>query len=371
MTKQENILFITDKNYVDYLVPGGVQICTEEFISYFKLAGYNVIIVKVTPNLTFLNRVKIKIGVEVYELYSVDGYLDEIVNAIESNGIKTVLFNQLNIAHWTSIIKSKTTNAVKFIALSHGNESGDYIHDITKSDKIPSLLKTWRLGKLLIRENQLFSTTLDAVITISEHETYINEWLGAKNVLSLPRLLNPDFIDWKPDIGAIGFIGTLDHLPNYLGIESLAMELEKIGFKGNLRLVGGPIDIGKALAQKYPFIVYYGKLDNNQLLAEVTKWSIFLNPIFWYARGSSTKVAQMINWGIPIISTKAGVRGYDLANTNFLTNKDNAEVFARLIVSTSEEEKEIHRLKKVSEENATLFDVSKYVSKLRNFITDL
>lgn len=371
MVTYKNILFITDKNYVDYTVPGGVQVCTEEFIEYFKLAGYNIIFIKVAPNLSFLNRLKIKIGIEAYELYSVNQYLDEIVNTISTNDIKLVLYNQLNIAHWTSIIRAKTNSSTKFVALSHGNESGDFIHDITKSEKKPSIYETWRLGKLISKEKQLFSTILDGVITISEHETYINQWLGAKNVLLLPRLLTRDFLAWKPEAGMIGFIGTLDHLPNFEGIRSLASELKKIGFKGNLRLVGGPVDIGNTLAQNYNFITYCGQLDNNHLLSEVTKWSIFVNPIFWHARGSSTKVAQMINWGIPTVSTKAGIRGYDLANRNFLTYRDDAENLAKLVIDNLENENNLTDLKKTSEDNATLFDASKYTVQLKNFILDL
>ena len=36
----------------------------------------------------------------------------------------------------------------------------------------------------------------------------------------------------------------------------------------------------------------------------------FLNPVFYYSKGVSTKLAKGMNWGLPVISTVAGNRGY-------------------------------------------------------------
>src|SRR6187402_945867 len=236
--KQEHpVLFITDKIFVDYTIPGGVQICTAEFIKYLQAANFKVNVFKVTPSPTIISRIKAKLGLEAYELYNVNSWLDAVVNTINTENIKFVFFNQLNLSYWTIKIKGRVGADVKFIGLSHGNESGDYLHDITKTPHT-SFLQTWRLGKLIIKEKTMFSKLLDGVITISDNETYIDQWLGAQNILFLPRILEPSFINWQPEPNTIGFVGTLNHLPNIAGIELLADQLNLNGFTGKFKVAG-------------------------------------------------------------------------------------------------------------------------------------
>ncbi|UKT64385.1 glycosyltransferase [Pedobacter mucosus] len=371
MAQKEDILFITDKKYIDYEIAGGVQICTREFLEYFEGAGYNVIVVRVLPTITLMKRLKLKLGIEAYELYDLESFLIEIVETINTNKIQLVLFNQLNIAHWAAKIREKISYPLKCIGLSHGNESGDYLHEITKRYRIPNIREIWRLGKLITKEKVLFTSTLDGVVIISEQERYIGQWLGAKKTLFLPRILKPQFINWKPENKVIGFVGTLDHHPNYEGIELFANHLQNINFDGTLKLVGGPSAIGEKFARKYSFISYRGQLSNDELPIEVSKWSIFVNPIFWYARGSSTKVSQFISWGIPILSTRAGIRGYHLANTNFLTKDDTPKNLSELVINSLHSFEVLSILKKISEENATKFKVGKWSSALKEFLINL
>ena len=35
-----------------------------------------------------------------------------------------------------------------------------------------------------------------------------------------------------------------------------------------------------------------------------------MHPIFAYARGRSTKVGVVLGWGLPLVTTRAGIRGY-------------------------------------------------------------
>jgi hypothetical protein len=65
---QSTVLFITDKRFVDYKIPGGVQLCTTEFIEYLKKAGFGVNIFKVEPSITLTKKIKLKLGIEAYDL---------------------------------------------------------------------------------------------------------------------------------------------------------------------------------------------------------------------------------------------------------------------------------------------------------------
>ena len=75
-------------------------------------------------------------------------------------------------------------------------------------------------------------------------------------------------------------------------------------------MVGAPETFGKQLAATYPFVTYLGYLNNDALRQEVGSWTFFLNPVFYYSRGVSTKLAKAFGWGIPVITTTIGCRGY-------------------------------------------------------------
>ncbi|MES2062123.1 MAG: glycosyltransferase [Bacteroidota bacterium] len=365
----EKVLFITDGAYIDYEIAGGVQLCTQEFITYFETAGYVINIFKVQPEITVAKKIKIKLDIEVYSIYEVGKYLAQIIDTIKTNNIKLVLFNQINIAHWATAIKNRLPADVRFIALSHGNESGDYLHHVAYNHQ-NSFIKTWRLGRLLIREKQIFST-LDGVIAISRQEEYINSWIGAQEVLYLPRILNPAFINWQQNTNRVGFVGTLDHLPNLDGIKRLAEELKKQNFQSEFVLVGGPENSGRQLAQSYPFIKYKGRLSSHELENEVKTWAVFLNPVFWYARGASTKLAQAINWGLPVITTPAGARGYDLADGIIITGDNSPATFAGAVMRALNAPECLNTLKASSEINSKSFKIKPWADKLHSFISNI
>jgi len=365
----EKVLFITDGAYIDYEIAGGVQLCTQEFVTYFETAGYAINIFKVKPEINIAKKIKIKLDIEVYSIYEVGKYLAQIIDTIKTNNIKLVLFNQINIAHWATAIKNRLPADIRFIALSHGNESGDYLHHVTHNYQ-NSFIKTWRLGKLLTREKQIFGT-LDGVIVISRQEEYINSWIGAQEVLYLPRILTPIFINWQQNTNRVGFVGTLDHLPNFNGVKRLAEELKKQNFGAEFVLVGGPENLGRQLEQSYPFIKYKGRLSSHELENEVKTWAVFLNPVFWYARGASTKLAQAINWGLPVITTPAGARGYDLADSVIITPDNSPSTFAAVIMKALNSAEYLAALKSSSEINSRSFKINPWADQLRSFINNI
>ncbi|WP_442590250.1 glycosyltransferase [Pedobacter sp. AW31-3R] len=360
-------LFITAQKYVDYQVPGGVQLCTAEFMHYFESAGYSLIPFKVQPRLTIRKRIKIKLGIETYSLYDAASYLKELLAVIQQHDIKVVLFNQLNLAHWVSSLKHLVPSDVKFIGLSHGNESGDYLHAFSSS-RPASLVQTWRLGRLLLKEKHLFQHLLDGVVAISKNDSFINQWLGVQQILFLPRILFPDFISWNPVDRQIGFVGTLDHLPNLQGLTEIADDLKSRDFQGTLRLVGGPPAAGRTLAENYSFISYAGVLSPDELIKEAAGWSLFLNPVFWYSRGSSTKLAQGINWGLPVVSTPAGTRGYELTDHRVVCEDNTAATFVDMVLRHLNSESWLGQLKQATENNALNFRLEPWIDQLQVFV---
>jgi len=364
------LLFISYERFVKYEIAGGVQLCTEEFLEYFKLAKYEVetYLLGVTTNK--VKRLKIKFGFEVYDMFDFETHAKLIAKQINEASIKIVAINQVNLSPVIPFIKSLVPKDVIFICLSHGNETGDYIHDITEN-KTPNFIQNWKLGKQLVLESKFFKSYFNGIIVISEHEIFINKWLGAHDILLLPRILNKNFLNWHPTEMRIGFVGTLEHLPNKKSIEWVAGSLKELDFKGELRLVGGSSEVGNYFENKFRFINYLGKLSDEALKDEVATWALFLNPVFWYSRGSSTKLAQALNWGIPVLSTPAGRRGYVFSQKEFIVNNHNPEDFAKKIIEITKDKSLSGEIKSAVEESVNTFDKNNFVNQLDSFVKSL
>jgi hypothetical protein len=127
----------------------------------------------------------------------------------------------------------------------------------------------------------------------------------------VPRTFEPNFLERSPVPGRCGFVGTLNHTPNEEGIRRVLEVLEQKKVSSiDLRVVGGPKDVGKELERTFSVVTYCGRLSQRGFREEAATWGLFLNPIWWYARGATTKLAQAVNWGIPVVTTPPGRRGY-------------------------------------------------------------
>ena len=57
----------------------------------------------------------------------------------------------------------------------------------------------------------------------------------------------------------------------------------------------------------------------------MSSWGMFLNPVFWLSRGASMKLATGLRNGIPVLTTKNGMRGYDIDDNLVHLCGDNAQ----------------------------------------------
>ena len=321
-------LFIANKKHLKSKIPGGVQICTYEFVSLFKKAGFELIFFPIESTRSYIKRLKIKLGINSYDFYDLDKYIIKMIKKIKEEDIKLVIINQVNLSGFAKLLKNEFDD-LKVVVLSHGNESGDYLHEVLASKY--NIFKVFKLGKLIYKEADYFYNYIDLLITISDIDKKIAQWQGALNCVYIPRTITNAVLDRKPLDNCIGFVGTLNHPPNLLGVKLLAGELEKLNFTGSLRITGGPKKIGREIEKEFNCIKYIGYLTDEELVEEAKLWTIFANTVFWYSRGVSTKVAQMIGWEIPVITTKAGIRGYEWKEGEMLIARDAADM-ARMII---------------------------------------
>jgi hypothetical protein len=337
-------IFLTHKESLYSEITGGVQLCSQEFHNIIRddaeisLEDYYVPYTKVV-----FQRVLIKWGMDNYSVFDIDKEAPALVSYIEREKIGIVFINMATSVKFAKPIKQKFGDRVKIVLLSHGNQSCDFLHLITKPFDPVSLIRKWlnkiRLGRLISTEAEYRVKWLDAVVTLSETEKQIENWFGAKKTSFLPRRLYKDFLPREPVPGRIGFVGRLDHPPNYQGVIIFLEELAKQKHSLQIRLVGAPPEYGAKIKLQFPFIEYLGELSDQNLEKEVATWSFFLNPVWWYSTGASTKLARAISWGLPIVTTTAGRRGYEWKKGSLMVADSPAEMVSKLMSESGSEER--------------------------------
>ena len=307
-------LFIS---YKDFLKPGGggVQICTREYIEIVEATGIGLRIVPFEYDRRPLTRLVRRFYASSYFRPADAGLVGYIAEIVSETAPDLIFLNQVSLAPLAIELKKCLGNAVKIVLLSHGLESTDLLHLIRLRKSLPirsRLLPSpaMLLGRSLLEEMQS-RPWIDTVCVLSPFDAELEEWLGASRTCFLPRRVAECPVDWKPDWGRFGWVGTLDHPPN---LEGLIQILDVLAFRSDqavrIRVAGGPRHIGEWLSLTYPFVDYLGPLSDGALAREVSTWTAFLNPIFCRARGCSTKLATALSWRIPIVTTPIGRRGY-------------------------------------------------------------
>lgn len=326
-------VFITNYRYVSTKTKsGGVKLCTQDFIKVLE-TKYDLQIMEVDFTNNFYKKVKFRLGIDVYDYYDTENYKSALENLNENSGINTIFINHTSAMAFAKLCKEIIPGCT-VVLLSHGNESGDFMHELVQSDKSNPFSKYYKLGKQLVLEAKYRKEYIDKVVVVSEVEKYLEYWLHSKKVVFLPRVYESDFLDWNPIEGRIGFLADFTHLPNLYGVEKLCKELDKRELLSKLKLVlvGQGDDRIEAIIKKYPFVERLGYLDENDLKNELSSWMVYLNIVLYYSKGVSTKLAKGMNLGLPIISTIQGNRGYLLKDLDNVTAK-NVEEFADIILS--------------------------------------
>ncbi|MFZ5783673.1 MAG: glycosyltransferase [Pseudomonadota bacterium] len=227
-----------------------------------------------------------------------------------------VFLNQDSLAAIAPMIRPHLPAQCRIVVLSHGLESTDLLHQVRLREVMPSRHRfrptiDVLLGRVLHSE-QRSRRSVDAVCAISPFDCDLEQWLGTRNVGWLPRIVEPSPLAWQPAGNRFGFVGTLDHAPNFEGLFEVLGALHQAGAGSTeIRIVGGPSDVGGWFRDKFPMARYLGPLDDEALGREASTWTAFIHPIFCLPRGCSTKLATGMAWQIPIVTTPQGRRGYE------------------------------------------------------------
>ncbi len=368
----KSFLIITDEAHLGKNHQGGVQVCTHEYIELLKATGASLHLLPIQTDRRIWRRIWRRFQWDYFDRYQPSNFLPIFERTVEACSPTHIILNQVSLLSFIPIIRNAFPGRFKYVLLSHGNESGDFLHQIVRADDynpFRQLKDRLRLGAMLCHESHTFSQCADLVLTLSETDFQVNRWLGAQGGMVIPRTFQPEDVGWNPELGRVGFVGTLDHQPNYVGLVSVLEALKNFGpLNICVRVVGGPDVYGKLLASTYSFVEYLGRLDDASLKQEAATWALFIHPIFWYARGASTKLASPINWGIPVITTTAGLRGYQW-DCGSLHVRDSSQGFAEAITELAHNPSALHQaseeIRKVARSGPTLADLA---SRLNNLL---
>jgi glycosyltransferase involved in cell wall biosynthesis len=287
--------------------PGGAQICTREFQDTLTAAGFDLHVVAVDHDRTIGARVRQRISMRAYPVEWQAEAVDAVVAASHKHAAHTVFLNLVNLAPMAEALRPRLERTAEIVLLSHGLESVDFLHETSGMGNAAA-----RLGRLLFLEREQ-RRHIDHVVCVNAFEVEIERWLGAAHVDWVPRVIAArEPLPWRPRSDRLGYVGTLDHPPNRDGLCMFldALAAEPVNPQLRVRLVGGPEESGRTLAARYGAVDYLGPLPDSELDVEAASWSATVHPLFCWARGVSTKLATGMAWGIPIVTTPAGARGY-------------------------------------------------------------
>ena len=325
--------------------------------------SFDLITIPVSYTKRWGHRLKMKLGLSAYDAYQPKDYILLLKKNLDDTDINIVFLNLTNTIQFAEFIKRNWSH-VKVVLCSHGNESGDHLHDISLHNNYKGILRKtaiFSLGNMLVKESY-FRNYVDLVLTVSHVEVGIEKWLGTKNVLMIPRKIDFNSLEKNPVIGRVGFLADLSHEPNFFGIRKVCEHINKMEASTiAIHLVGGGTQRGLQLTHQYPFVKYLGYLNDADLHSELATWSFALNPVFYYSRGVSTKLGKVLSLGLPTITTQIGMRGYEWKEGE-LPVCENVEEMALLIATLAVNPVEIKKyemeVKKIQSSSVSLSDTS-------------
>lgn len=308
-------LFITSRSSLEP-EGGGVQRCTREYIRTLQEAGLEVTTLEFKSDMRWFVRIRRKLHSRPYHDCLEAGLGNRVVREIARVRPDWIFFNHCDgLPIVGEIVKTARDYGVRLGYLSHGLDSTDFLHyqspnvNPCLAPNIGSRIKR-KLGMQLFAERSLLQR-MDLTCCLAPTDVEIHRWLGADRVLHLPRVIAPIPLDWQPTSGRVGTIASLMHAPNYHGIVQLCEALTSNPVPNlQLRIVGRPDSIGQRLARDFSFVEYLGGLSDAEVVREAATWAGFVNPIFSYPRGCSTKLSVPLDWQIPVFTSRAGARGY-------------------------------------------------------------
>ncbi len=192
----------------------------------------------------------------------------------------------------------------------------------------------------------------DGVITVSPEDSRISvERYGLTNVLGdVPAGVDAEFFasvrSSKAAEPVIGFLGSMDWLPNIEGIrwfveQSLAA-VRKVLPGVKLLIIGrNPPEALKRLAQADPLIEFTGTVED--VRPHVARCRIMIVPLL-SGGGTRIKLLEIMAAGRAVVSTTVGAEGLGLEHERHLILADTSQTFAEGVLRLLQDEQAAHAM---------------------------
>jgi glycosyltransferase involved in cell wall biosynthesis len=364
-------LFVSFQGFLQN-AKGGAQVCTNEYIDVIRAAGIDLTVLPFGLDRRPITRALRQLNSSPYFRAFEPSLPSTVAGLVQQTPFDFVFLNQVSLATLASRIRPLLPEKCKIVVLSHGLESTDLLHFLRLRGQFPLRGRVRPtaaslLGSVLLAEAEV-RTHVDIVCTLSPFDEDLEKWMGTRHAAWLPRVVKSNPLPWRPFGRRLGFVGTLDHSPN---LEGLVAVLEALGERElapfNVRVIGGPSEVGAWLAARYACVDYLGAIDDTALAHEAATWSAFLNPIFCQARGCSTKLAMALGWEIPIVTTPQGRRGY-VWGKGELAEARTPHEFASLCMGLFDDEKAREAQEAVRLVTSTSPGVASVAQQLRGIV---
>jgi len=315
---------------------GGQQQCTREYLAVLEVAGLTVEPVTFRTDRSWPARLRRKLSPRAYQPSMPPEYWARVEAAVRTSP-DIMLCNLNDFIAESGRLRGMLPAGLPLVLLSHGLVSTDLLHrariaSMPYAEGHLQRVPDAQLGGALRVEAEGLPF-FDHVFCLAAFEMDICRWLGSRSVSWWPRTVpQNDLLDWQPTGNRVGIVGTLDHPPNLEGVVHLceSLDRERPG-ELRLRLVTRSAPVARKLAERFSFVDHLGPLEGEkQVREEAATWSAFLHPIFCHAMGCSTKVATGLGWGLPVLTSSAGLRGYRWSEGK-LETAESPEAYASLV----------------------------------------
>jgi hypothetical protein len=321
---------------------GGQQQCSREYHESLLRAGFDLTDFTFKTDRSWAARLGRKLHRATYSALVPGPFLGKVGPAAAKLEAKFVFCNLYSFIPHGPYLRRQLPTGTRLVLLSHGLASVDEVHagriaGAAGKSSLAERSRDRRLGEMLRIEARGLPS-FDHVFCLAAFEVEICRWLGARSVSWVPRTIDRNsLLPWRPVGDRLGCVGTFDHPPNLEGLQLFCAALEKAGAGTlRLRLVTRSHEIAAQFAARYEFVDNLGPLEESgSVEAEAATWSAFVHPIFCFAMGCSTKVATGLGWGLPLLTTRSGLRGYSWREGN-IALADSAEQLAAQAIGALE-----------------------------------
>ena len=253
-------------------------------------------------------------------------------NLFTKNKIKTIIENE---NHFDVIIWDHLRSTANFVPNNSFNTLFEHNNELKIIKNMYDINKNIFLKILLYIQSTLMEKYLNSIYQYFERIVYVTkedmEYSNSKKYQYLKYLVlsfeHQDFEDTRSSSIKLLFVGSLDWYPNINGIKwfinNVYSDMEKNFPNFELNIVGRnpSIDLEK-------LIFKYKKIHLHKNVQSVESFflnsDIFINPIF-DGGGINVKILEALSYGIPIVSTSFGLRGY--ANARFIPTANYPKEF--------------------------------------------